>query len=157
VRCWARISGPRPWSTLLGAGLRTPPLERPKVSNSSPPIEDWQATTKLASRVVSLRVARLGVEPTDIGLRAPPEGWSRSLCQFAYRAIWAHRVASRRFAARCIHLRARESNHGLRAYETRSSTGPPACPRPRYRTGQAGFMRAGRAPAAPGDRIVVSC
>ena len=52
---------------------------------------------------VSLRVARVGFEPTDIGLRAPPEGWSRSLCQFAYRAIRApsnvsSRVASRSFA-----------------------------------------------------------
>ena len=32
-------------------------------------------------------------------------------------------------------LRARESNRGVRAYETRPSTGPPACPRPRYRSG----------------------
>jgi hypothetical protein len=49
---------------------------------------------------VSLRVARVGFEPTDIGLRAPPEGWSRSLCQFAYRAIRAPSNASFRVALR---------------------------------------------------------
>jgi hypothetical protein len=32
----------------------------------------------------------------------------------------------------------------------RPSTGPPACPRPRYRAGQVGLMRADRAPATPG-------
>ena len=32
-------------------------------------------------------------------------------------------------------LRARDSNRGIRAYETRPSTSPPACPRPRYRAG----------------------
>jgi len=36
-------------------------------------------------------------------------------------------------------------------YETQPSTGPPACPRPRYRAGQTGFMRAGRTPATPGN------
>jgi hypothetical protein len=44
-------------------------------------------------------------------------------------------------------LRVGESNLRLRAYDTRSGTGPPASPRPRYRSGHAGLMRPGRAPA----------
>ena len=76
-------------------------------------------------------VARVGVEPTVTRLSAWP------LCQFAYRAV------------------ARDCGYGsrttsARAYETRLSTSPPASPRPRYRTGEAGLMRAGRAPATPG-------
>jgi hypothetical protein len=59
------------------------------------------------------RVARVGVEPTDIGLS------TRSLCQFAYRAILSLHSCR-------TDLRARDSNHGLRTYETRPSTSPPA-------------------------------
>src|SRR5437879_3260605 len=44
-------------------------------------------------------------------------------------------------------LRVGESNLRLRAYETRPSTGPPASPRPRYRSGRIGLMKANRAPA----------
>ena len=65
----------------------------------------------------------------------------------------SHHATSHRDA---FHLRARESNHGLRAYETRPSTSPPARPRPRYRAGQAGFMRTGWTPAAPGDLFSLS-
>ena len=38
----------------------------------------------------------------------------------------------------------------FRAHETRPSTGPPASPRPRYRAGRIGLMKANRAPASPG-------
>jgi len=55
----------------------------------------------------------------------------------------------------------RDSGYGSRttsprAYETRSGTGPPASPRPRYRAGEASLMGAGRAPATPGriDRLL---
>src|SRR3954468_2744808 len=44
-------------------------------------------------------------------------------------------------------LRVGESNLRLRAYDTRPGTGPPASPRPRYRSGHAGLMRPDRAPA----------
>jgi hypothetical protein len=47
-------------------------------------------------------------------------------------------------------LRVWESNHIRPVHETGPSTGPPASPRPRSRSGKAGLMRAGWAPATPG-------
>jgi hypothetical protein len=47
-------------------------------------------------------------------------------------------------------LRARESNHGLRVYETRLSAGPPAMEsQAPVSSRAAGLMRAGGAPATP--------
>jgi hypothetical protein len=57
-------------------------------------------------------VARVGVEPTDTRLSIWP------LCLFAYRAVVD--------ASTRQQLRARGSNHGRRAYETRPSASPPA-------------------------------
>ena len=90
--------------------------------------------------VVSLRVARVGVEPTDIRLS--------DLIAMPVR-VPCHRVA-RIFVT---------SNCGPGSRTTASelmklgrAPARPQCPRPRYRAGQVGLMRADRTPATPGSQ-----
>lgn len=65
----------------------------------------------------------------------------RPLCQFAYRAIIENFFTHCGYGSRTT---------STPAYETGLSTGPPANPRPRGRSGKAGLMRADWAPATPG-------
>jgi hypothetical protein len=130
-----------------------------------------EASLAVGPRDVTIRVDRRGVEPRFPGCRpgvvpldqqpifSSSTGGSRTHRHQSLELIAmpirvpCHRSHHMTVCCSLHRLRARESNRGVRAYETRPSTGPPACPRPRYRTGRAGFMRAGWTPVTPGKIV----
>ena len=155
VRCRRRPVGPAARLIESTSIARTFQKVRPRIELGLPPYRGGVLPEHLQTGC--LRVVPAGLEPAYPVCKTGVFAARRrdELAGSSTGGIRTHRHQALDLAAMPVsvpchehrQLRVGESNLRLRAYETRPSTGPPASPRPRYRSGHAGLMRAGRAPA----------